>query len=295
MFYGCPIVSPSAEGAFCYSVLKNGFDRRMAVPTFDHLSYMAGAPQPRTIALDLSDRIQGLIGRSDRYLGRDNFEARQLLRDCDRLQQASAFDGAICRMYLAEAYGDADEVRQLARQARAVLPEHASEADFQLAQVLVSLGYFSEAQAIYAQVGSPERGHMSNRFDLGMVCGSIEKLHEFVNQAKAMSIALHDGAVSAALGAYAVYQKTSTTDRQAGELLDLAGEVLRAHKLLSPPSSPTVSAIDHSELKTMLVQFVVRAPVEEIGAMNFELAELVARRLDVVPAGVAVVFVGVAS
>lgn len=255
---------------------------------------MARAPQPQTIATELCIRIQDLLARSDRYLARDSFEARMLLRDCEKLQQANPFDGTIARIYMAEAYGDADEARRYARQARILAPDLANEADFQLGQSLITLGYFSEVQAIYARVGAPELGQMSHRFDLGMVSASIEQVYGFLEHGRSMNIVPDEDAVSAALGAYAVYQKTSTTDRQAGELLDLAGEVLRAHRLFSLPGSPKVSAIDHAELTTLLMELTVRAPVEEIGAMNFELAELVACRLDVVPAGVAVVFSGVA-
>lgn len=254
---------------------------------------MSRAAQPQTIAADLCLRIQNLAARSGRYLERDSFEARMLLRDCERLQQADVFDGTIALLYMAEAYGEVEDARRSARQAAIVRPDLASEAEFQLGQSLVSLGYFSEAQAIYARVGSPELGQMSHRFSLGMVSGSIEQIHEFLGQARAMNIVLSEDAISSGLGAYAVYQNTSTTDRQAGDLLDLAGEVLRAHRLFALNGSPQVSAIDHAELSTLLLELTVKAPIEEIGMMNFELADLVARRLDVVPAGVAVVFSGV--
>lgn len=256
---------------------------------------MARASQPQTIASDLCLRVNQLIARSDRYLGRDNFEARLLLRDCEKLQQANTFDGTIARIYMAEAYGDAEEARRCASQARAAAPGLASEADFQLAQSLVGLGYFSEAQAIYARVATPELGQLTNRLNLGMVSGSIEQVFRFLEQARSMNIELDEDSVMSASGAYAVYQKTSTTDSQAGELLDLAGEVLRAHRLFPLNGSPKVSAIDHRELRTLLMELMVRAPAEEVGAMNFELADLVARRLEVVPAGIAVVFSGAAS
>ncbi|HCW16873.1 hypothetical protein [Achromobacter sp.] len=253
---------------------------------------MTRASQPQTIAEDLCLRIQNLIGRSARYLARDSFEARMLLRDCERLQQADKFDGTIALIYMAEAFGDADEARRYASQARTMRPGAWDEVEFQLAQSLVGLGFFSEAQAIYRKVGDPELGQLSIRFDLGMVLGAAEQLRVFLERARGMNIALDEKTVSAAMGASSVYERTATTDAQAGDLLDLAGEVMRAHKLFPRQGNPKISAIDHRELTTLFVELAVSAPATEVGAMNLELADLVAQRLDVVPAGLAVVFTG---
>lgn len=279
--------------ANCYDMLAATFSTPACGPrSASYQSAMARPYLPQTTASDLCLRVSQLVAKSDRYLGRDSFEARMLLRECEKLRQADKFDGAIASIYLAEAFGDAEQVRRHATQARNAYRRNWDEAEFQMAQSLVGLGYFSEAQAIFRQVGNPGLGQLSNRANLGMVSGSMKQLHGFLAQARSMNLELDEDAIAPALAAYAVYQQTSTTDSQAGDLLDLAGVVLRAHRLFAVNGSPKVSAIDHPELSTVIMELTVRAPVEEVGTMNLELAELVALRLDAVPAGVVVMFSG---
>ena len=166
-------------------------------------------------------------------------------------------------------------------------------AEFQLAQTFVGLGYFSNAQSIFKVAGSPELGQFTSRLQFGMICGALKQVSIFIAQAQSMRIELDEKCVSVALAARSVYEKTTTTDDQTGSLLDLAGEVMRAHRLFPIGNSPRVAAIDHSELTTIFMELIVNAPIEEIGAMNFELAQLVAHRLPVVPQAVTVMFSGV--
>lgn len=92
--------------------------------------------------------------------------------------------------------------------------------------------------------------------------------------------------------AHSVFTITSTSDQETGALLDLAGEILRNHKLFAQSGGPLISTLEHQELAVFMMEILVDAPVEEIGAMNFELAEMVAHQMDAVPSGVVVAFAG---
>lgn len=125
-----------------------------------------------------------------------------------------------------------------------------------------------------------------------MVSGAIEQVCVFIEKAHSMKIKINENPLSTALGASSVFQNTSTTDAQAVSLLNLAGEVMRGHRVFPLSKSPKVSATDHSELQTVFMEFIVNALAKEVGEINFDLAGLVARRLDLIPQGITVMLTG---
>ena len=102
--------------------------KNVSYPGFSGFTFfespMSSAGKPKTTAGILCVQIQALISGTGSYLARDNFEARKLSKDCERLEGVDPFDGALARMFMAEAFGDVDEAKRLGRQARALSPEH---------------------------------------------------------------------------------------------------------------------------------------------------------------------------
>lgn len=87
-----------------------------------------------------------------------------------------------------------------------------------------------------------------------------------------------------------MYPIAQTTERQSSQLLGLAEEVLRAHELSVIGSGPRRSTISSPDFDVVYLEIPVKASFREVGDMNFQLAALVAERLDETPEEVVVAF-----
>lgn len=230
-------------------------------------------PQRATIAQDLSSRIDTWLGTATAWADPQAFWVKAMTRDAQKLQSADALAGSEARAMVAHLSGDLPEAERWVRNLQQL--GGAERAAYIGALVHSNLGYFSRAVAQVRERPrlldlSPSVGKftfISGGFDLLAHLSPAEigedwAMAELSSLAGNMADALRTGGVTAA---------------HATQALDIAGEVLRRHRIFFSGDTPTVHALPDQ----VLFQLTVNVSTQELAAMNDEFIDaLVERDLD---------------
>jgi hypothetical protein len=205
----------------------------------------------------------------------DDFEYRRLSGEIDKLVRADPYEGWVMHGTAATLVGDAVELRRAFAAASNIAGKGWDHCGANKAQALMSLGFFSEARQQFLEVVSAEAGNLGAFVGLGLGVGAISAVHGMLDQARKMN--LQHGAdidLDTVDAAAAIMREAHMTDEQVTAMQDLAGEVLRRHRVRMDRYG--VGVVDLEGLPVILYKIMVQREPAEIADMSFELAELVA-------------------
>ena len=198
---------------------------------------------PQTIANELDQQITNLLGKTNRYLPKDNEEIVSLFRQCEKLAGKDAATAAILRVRLCTATGDRETGEYWAKNARRL---HASLMSLNCALSLLyaNLGYFVEANEPVKFIANPENGLASLVINNPVGHGALHLAQDMSDRAKAMNIenVKLPPFVSEAVAAMDLW---GDSDNDYLAALDVAGSVMRDNRLL-PATNGLVVGIIHS-------------------------------------------------
>lgn len=237
---------------------------------------MAGAKRA-TIANEVGRSIDALVLGATDYLPDPSFTVRSLDHEVEKLFKADAFSASLKRGLLYQLYGSAkdaiywiDNARKLRSDPTARLVTDATEA-----VISSNLGHFSQASRLLIGLGKESwRGEVILLF----LCGAWSELSELEDVALEPPVDEASAkAVATARRCFMTLQQVGVTQAQVQAMLDVAGEVLREHRMFFLGDQPIVRECDD----VVLYQLRVPAqPVEALAMTDEVIERLVDRDLD---------------
>ncbi|NGZ98672.1 MAG: hypothetical protein CV089_21585 [Nitrospira sp. WS110] len=246
---------------------------------------------PQTIGNEVVEQLNDLIGKSDRFRDWDSREIQVLRHRIRELQKVDARDAFVRFGALAALCGRVDDVREYLRKAL-TLPDHEST-KHEFWASYCNVGLYREAQELGAWLLDPRRGFFTTLWNgcisIGLV-RTVAAVHSDAMRLYREELAHCDFSVLEE--AATVMQERDLHDGDVGAALELAGEVQRAHKIMFTGELATSVKVIRPPEDLPYLYFAVQldAPIEEIHAMNRELARLIAEKMGAYPSGLVVSF-----
>lgn len=241
-----------------------------------------------TIEKDLRQRVADLLVRSTHYADSNTFEVKALLKDADKLTNAVPFAGSLIKAEVHHVCGDVEGFRYWISNARKL--GGALHADQSEMIGLGNLGFFSEAAPLYKKVASVPTGQLGTVFGLGLLLTSFAHMIKAAQAAELAQLQLEgiEGLPLAQKGA-AIMTKLELEESQVQAVLDVAGEVLRKHRMFWQQSAPEIRVVDNADGASMLYQLYIGASAQEACRLTDEVIDLMVLR-DIDAPGVAFSF-----
>lgn len=227
-----------------------------------------------TSARQTQDRIQYFLEKGH-YLTRDNMEVRKLARECEALIKTDAAQAYVAYSYLAQLCGEKEEALSAAVNAQKLGGAPGEEAAI---CALVNLGWFTEAQPKASLFAAPAKGRFSAAFGLLLAAGSVQETWQFLQGLPKMGIDAPKDMPEFVKEAAAILRAANLPDADVASVLDAAGEVLRANRLLYVGPGPEVSVERHSGGGLVHFLFRIACTPKETAKVNWQLASLMAEK-----------------
>jgi hypothetical protein len=188
------------------------------------------APVPATIEDELIQSIGVLLAKTNVYANKDDEVVIELWRQADKLAKADAAAALEVKAKLAIVLGDIDQAQYYVRNLK-LLKAH-DRYLLAAATVAINFGFFSESLPIYREMIDPERGDFS-LLDYGVANGAYRTHVAALDRAQLdLKMKVHPVHEQLARQVAAIMEENGDSDEDIARAMDLAGELLREHKLL---------------------------------------------------------------
>ncbi|RZI62363.1 MAG: hypothetical protein EOP37_03405 [Rubrivivax sp.] len=232
-------------------------------------------PQKATIQNELGGTIGALILGGSRYLEKTDFVVRSIDAQIDKLQKVDALAASIHRGMLYHITGELDESLYWLDNARRLKADPHNEFDLMAAIVLSNLGYFSRAAQLLSKVADFFK--LSNA-NLLLLTGSWSELSQLNERLDSSKDEEGVAAIAKAQRCCMTLKQIGVSEDQVKAMLDVAGEVMRSHRMLFLEDAPIVRETGD----VVLYQLLVKADRREAIKMTDEvLMKMIQRDLDV--------------
>ena len=242
------------------------------------MSQVVGA----TKGSELLGLTQRLVVEGSNFSAPNSFEVRRLRAEIDKLNHANAAEASLCRAVLATACGDWPDSQRWVLNARNLgMVWESASVGFVSAS---NLGYFGEAAAMYPSVVGVMSAPAADHLAQGLICASFRALIDAVaplQRAKIEIGELHTQAVEVAMKAHAVITRLGVTEADVQAVLNVAGEVLREHRLFWLDKEPRIDMIDDEDGAALMYQFRIGVDAKRANNLTDEvLMIMIERDLD---------------
>lgn len=206
------------------------------------------APQPATIAPELEREIHKYVIETTSYTTANTFQFKYLDREIRKLDGADARSGSILKAQLYQVTGSLEDALYWSNNAR---KHHAVEdADHLDAVIFCNLGYFSQAADRLA--GLPPQALFTTASSLLTIC-AIDELKALCADADASDAPSMVGLAEFAERCAMTLDSIKVSQEHVRKVLDLAGAVMREHRLFFLGDTPLVHAHEDGLLYQLLV------------------------------------------
>jgi len=240
--------------------------------------------QKLTKVNDLLESINGFVVNATSLVDPHNkpIEFARWSRESDALMRVSVFEGCLVKARLGEVLGDVSEVEywidnaQKNGASRAELAEH-------LLVAYCNLGYASRGLKIFRDWVDVAHGNIGRTVRLTPAVGAFQYMNFLLNTAAKANITLNDGEQwPMASEASTVLAKNGVDDDVCAKVIDVAGHVLRKHRLFW--TGPQQALLVDGPADAVLMRFNVGVSFEQAAALNLEAIDLLIERdLDTCP------------
>lgn len=249
-------------------------------------------PIPETLGRQTADAINALLAGSDRFRDWGAPEIQALLPVIAKLQKADARQAFILYGSLAAICGDIDKALEYYRKALQLPDQSETKHEFWVS--LGNLGLYSKATEIGSWLLEPKRGFFPRVWQQAVSTGLVREAWKHLSEAEKLFPDLAKVDFSTLERAVQVMEKRQISDEDIVSVLNLMGEVQRAHRIMysgalisnlrvmNPPEDPPY----------LYFAIPLDASVTEIQTMNRELTNLLIERLakGAFPQGVVAAF-----
>lgn len=228
-------------------------------------------PLPKTD--EIKTKIDSWLAGATGWLSANDLLFKTLWRDAEQLANADALGSSGTRALIAHLAGDLQQALYWANNLRRLGGRE--NADELTAVIHTNLGYFSSARAILAS-NVPLLEDRHNARQLALACGAFDLL------AQAQADRLSKDPPTQTLMNLSTQALQALRDNQVSpdhllKVLDLAGEVLRSHRVFFATPEPIL----HTSHDGLLFEFAVGLPAPEVMDMTNEVLDrMIAADLD---------------
>ncbi len=240
--------------------------------------------QKLTKGPELLEAINSFVLKATRFIDPQNkpIEFARWNRESDALMRVNVVEGCLVKARLGEIQGDASEVEYWIGNAqkngvsRSELAEH-------LLVAYCNLGYASKGLDTLRSWVGVAHGNIGRTLRLTPAVGAFQYMNFLLNAAVKARIELNDAQPwPMASEASAVLTKNGVDDDVCAKVIDVAGEVLRKHRLFWTGPQQPVLVDDQAD--AVLMRFNVGVSYEQAAALNLEAIDLLIERdLDTCP------------
>lgn len=205
--------------------------------------------QLQTISSEIKDRIQSRILNMSTFGAFSEFEKLSLNREIEKLSKVDRGAADLWRAILAHTDGDFESAQRHIENAKKLRHTKLS-IDIAELSICCNLLYSSRALSIFSTLVSLENGNVSSHLHMALSTGAFQLSKDLVHKA-GTSIDLSGVAFLTEILEAADFLKTqNVTDEVCAQVLDVAGEVMRAHKLFWMNLNPDIYVnVDEGFLK----------------------------------------------
>lgn len=233
---------------------------------------MRALPHPKTNAI--IERINALQAASPYFIDSEKIsdmtrEFRLIKRDIDDLFNADARSAWEATGAWKALIGDWDGVRDAFRASLTLGDSGTNRMNWVIN--CLSLGMFSAARSAYADAGKPETGYFGRLYGFGVRAGAIEQTVRFAERAREMNILWDESEMQEVAEANVILREAGVSDEEVSRHLDVAGVVLRRHRLRADIHPRVINA--EGFFRGVTFAFPVPVSVSEVFEMNMELAD----------------------
>ena len=241
-----------------------------------------------TKASRLIQETNQLLMNLRHFLPKDDLRLRRLMAEADKLinadpQEAQAVKGMICQLS-----GDFERALYHMDNALKLGPGNPA-AISNKCSVLINSGFFTEAQKLYAKVGSPTVGNFPDAMLLGLGTGAFCEMDAFIGVARKLKLDLAAIDVGTIEKAARLMREHALSDGALAGFIDVAGEIMREERVVFC-DMPEVFAWDASDEPVLSI--IYKLPVDAYRAeeLDCELAERLVDRFPQIPSFFSVSF-----
>lgn len=228
-------------------------------------------PRPQTVSVGLIGQINSMVAQGH-ALPKDSIDYRRLEKEADSLLKVDAQHGYMVRGALKSLTFDIDAVHEDFERATRLGFNEVVLRNY--AVCLENLGYFSESLPIAAQVQQRYSSELGGDIRIALEAGQFRLADQLITywheQHPAQTLPDVDEAV--VREAADVLHTQGVTDVRVAAVLDVAGSVLRQHKLFSH-ALPDIIIYETGGEKCVLFQFKLRVEPMVAAAIEFEIVE----------------------
>lgn len=234
---------------------------------------------PQTLATEVGDALNALLRESDRFRNWNDAEVQAVVRTIEKLQKVDAREAFVRFGSLAAICGNVDDM--FAYYDKALRLPGEAETKHEFWSSLGNAGLYSKAQEISSWLLDPKRGFFPKVWQRAVCLGKILEVWNHLPDAKRTYPDLSQVDFSTVENAVAVMGAHRLSDQDIGSLLDLVGEIQRAHRIMFSGTLASILRVMRPPEDPAYLYFTIPldASVDEIHAMNRELARLVVERL----------------
>lgn len=241
-----------------------------------------------TIAPEIWDQVRGLVEGADYYREPQDFQLKLLLRSADKLSNADAAMSSIVKALAYHLSGDDASVTHWLANARR-FPQLAPGAiDAQESCIWSNLGWFGKA----AQATTLRLAEHVGPLDfarMALLCGAFESVAAYLSAGA--DIAGSEDAFQKVRRCAMVLERVGVPPAGVRSVLDVAGEVLRQHRMFFSGTEPIVHTLDSEDGAGLLYELRVPVDAATADAMTDEVIHALIERELLLP-GVSFSFVG---
>jgi len=234
---------------------------------------------PQTLATEVGDALNALIKESDRFRNWDDAKVQTVFRAIEKLQKVEAREAFVRFGALAAICGNVDDMVAYYHKALLLPGEVGTKHEFWVS--LANAGLYSKAQEIGSWLLDPRRGFFPKVWQQAVSLGKVLEVWNRLSDARRTYPDLSQVDFSTVENAVAVMGAHGLSDQDIGSVLDLMGEIQRAHRIMFSGGLVSILRVMRPPEDPAYLYFAMPldASVDEIHAMNRELARLVVERL----------------
>lgn len=233
---------------------------------------------PKTVGGEITEELNSLIAKSDRFRDRNSPEILELNRRIRLLQKADAREAFVCFGAVAAICGQVDEVFEYYRKALLLPGEAVTKREFWSS--MTNVGLYDKAAELGTWLLEPRHGFFPQMWPLAVATGQILAVWTRLPDAMHAYPELSDVDFSAVERAAHVMKERNLTDENIATVFALMGEVQRSHKIMFADTLPSVVKVVTPPEDPPYLYFTVpiASTLEEVHAMSRELATLIVEK-----------------